>query len=150
MLKSIQAEWKSIGPARPAQDRALWERFRKACNHFFTRRKEDLKERRHELARNRQTKEALCVQAEAMVESTDWQATVAAFKKLQADWKTVGAVAWKDSEALWRRFRGACDRFFERYKRRDVIERETRRSAKSTLGTDAQTPASSGVPASTA
>ena len=148
VLKGLQAEWKTIGPARPAQDRALWERFRKACDRFFTRRKEDLKERRHELARNRQAREALCVQAEAMADSTDWQATAAAFKKLQVDWKTGGAVARRDSEALWRRFRGACDHFFERYKRRDVIEREARLAAKDALCRELEALASAGASAS--
>ncbi len=122
-LQELQAEWKKLGPSRPAQDKELWERFRKACDGFFTRRKEDLKERRQVMARNREAKVALCTQAEALAESTDWQATAAALKKLQIDWKAVGPVSRRESEQLWQRFRGACDRFFDRFKHRDDIER---------------------------
>jgi hypothetical protein len=123
-LQGLQAEWKNLGPSLPAQDKVLWERFRKACDAFFTRRKEDLKHRRQELSKNRDAKLALCAQAEAVADSTDWQATAAALKKLQVDWKGVGPVSRRESEILWQRFRGACDRFFDRYKHRGDIERE--------------------------
>ena len=123
-LQGLQAEWKSLGPSLPAQDKELWERFRRACDAFFTRRKEDLKQRRQELSKNRDAKTALCAQAETVADSTDWQATAAVLKKLQADWKGVGPVSRRESEILWQRFRGACDRFFDRYKHRGDIERE--------------------------
>ena len=132
-LQGLQAEWKSLGPSLPAQDKDLWERFRKACDAFFTRRKEDLKQRRQELSKNREAKLALCVQAEAVADSTDWQATAAVLKKLQVDWKGVGPVSRKESEILWQRFRGACDRFFERYKHRGDIEREARVAGRMSL-----------------
>lgn len=125
-LQGLQVEWKSLGPSLPAQDKELWERFRKACDAFFTRRKEDLKHRRQELSKNREAKLALCAQAEAVADSTDWQATAAVLKKLQVDWKGVGPVSRRESEVLWQRFRGACDRFFDRYKHRGDIEREAR------------------------
>jgi hypothetical protein len=76
------------------------------------------------MAKHREAKQALCAQAEALAESTDWQPTAAALKKLQADWKATGPVSRKESEVLWQRFRGACDRFFDRYKHRGDIEKE--------------------------
>jgi len=124
LLETLRVEWKKIGASGPAQDRALWERFRKACDRFFTRRKEDRKQRRREWARNREAQEALCAEAEALADSTDWQATAGALKKLQANWKAIGPSGRKESEALWQRFRGACSRFFERYRRRDILDRE--------------------------
>jgi uncharacterized protein DUF349 len=123
-LQALQAEWKALGPSRPSQDKALWERFRKACDAFFTRRKEDLKQRRQEMSRHREAKVALCAQAEALADSTDWQATATALKRLQVEWRAVGPVNRRESELLWQRFRKACDRFFDRYKHRDDIERE--------------------------
>jgi hypothetical protein len=125
-LQALQSEWKTLGPSRPSRDRAIWERFRKACDTFFTRRKENLKQRRHEMAANREAKLSLCAQAEAQADSSDWQVTAAALKKLQADWKAIGPVSRRESELLWQRFRAACDRFFERYKRRGDIEKAAR------------------------
>jgi uncharacterized protein DUF349 len=132
-LQALQSEWKTLGPSRPSRDRAIWEQFRKACDTFFTRRKENLKQRRHEMAANREAKLSLCVQAEAQADSSDWQATAAALKKLQVDWKAIGPVSRKDSEILWQRFRAACDRFFERYKRRGDIERAARTAEREAL-----------------
>ena len=121
-IKRLQAEWKTIGSASRADEKALWERFRVACDRFFARRDEDLAQRKEEWARNLERKEALCARAEALTESTDWKTTAAEIKRLQAEWKTIGPVRKSRSEAIWRRFHGACDSFFERYKRRDEIE----------------------------
>jgi len=120
----LQAEWKAMGALPGPESRAIWERFRRACDRFFTRRKQDLHERKESWAANLARKEALCAQAEALAESTDWAAASAALKKLQAEWKTVGPVRRNKSDAIWQRFRGACDRFFERYKQRDQIAAE--------------------------
>ena len=125
-LKRLQAEWKTVGPAGSARDRALWERFRGACDRFFGRRKEDFQHRKQEWGRNLEVKTELCAKAEALVDSTDWAATPAEIRRLQAAWRKAGPVARKQSDALWLRFRSACDRFFDRYKRRDAIEREAR------------------------
>ena len=100
---------------QPRSGKAVWERFRSACDRFFTRRQEDLKRRKDEWASNLARKEALCAQAEALAESSDWNASAATLKKLQAEWKTVGPVRKAKSEVVWQRFREACDRFFERY-----------------------------------
>jgi len=123
-IKTLQAEWKSIGPASRGQDKTLWERFRKACDLFFTRRDQDRVRRKEEWARNLQAKEALCARAETLADSTDWKTAAAEIKRLQSDWKSIGAVRPNRSEAVWKRFRAAADRFFERYKRRDQIDLE--------------------------
>jgi uncharacterized protein DUF349 len=122
-LKRLQADWKAVPSAGRSRDRALWQRFRGACDQFFTRRKEDLKQRKESWAKNLQSRLSLCSQVEALADSTDWDATAGTLKRLQADWKAIGPVGRKESEETWRRFRGACDRFFEKYKRRHEIER---------------------------
>ena len=109
-IKKLQAEWKTIGPVTRGQEKAIWERFRAACDRFFTRRHADLAERKTVWAENLAKKEALCVKAEALAESTDWEPAAAEIKRLQAEWKTIGPVKKSRSEAIWQRFRGACDR----------------------------------------
>jgi hypothetical protein len=132
-IKALQAEWKTLGQAGRGQEKALWERFRKACDEFFTRRDDDRARRKDEWARNLEAKEALCARAEALADSTDWKTTAAEIKNLQMSWKGIGQVRPNRSEAIWRRFRGACDRFFERYKRRDQIDRETSLAAREAI-----------------
>jgi len=128
-LRGLQEEWKKTGPVPRRQGKALWERFRAACDRFFGRRKEDLDQRKHEWTANQEKKEALCARAEALSESTEWDTSAGEIKRLQAEWKTVGAVRKSKSQPLWERFHGACDRFFERYKQRGSIERATRTAA---------------------
>ncbi|PYS96331.1 MAG: hypothetical protein DMF50_05000 [Acidobacteria bacterium] len=137
-IKRLQAEWKTVGPAPRGHEKALWERFRKACDRFFTRRDEDLDKRKEEWARNLESKEALLARAEALAVSTDWKAAADAIKRLQAEWKTLGPVRRSQSEALWRRFHAACDRFFERYKRRDQIDLEASVAAREAILTELQ------------
>ena len=120
-LTRLQAAWKTIGPAPRRHENALWTRFWTACNQFFTRRKTDLARRKEEWAKNLERKEQLCAQAAALVESTDWETAAAAVRRLQAEWKTVGPVRKNRSEAIWERFRTACNRFLERYEQRDQI-----------------------------
>ena len=121
-IQALQAEWKTIGPVSRGHEKAVWERFRAACDTFFTRRQEDLKHRKEEWAGNLAKKEALCAQAEALADSTEWDATAAQVKQMQAQWKTIGPVRKSKSDAIWQRFRAACDRFFDRYKHRDQVE----------------------------
>jgi len=129
-MQALQADWKAIGAVSRGQEKAVWERFRAACDRFFTRRQDDLKKRKDEWSANLARKEALCAQAEALAESTDWNASAAALKKLQADWKNIGPVRKAKSEAIWQRFRDACDRFFERYKHRDSLELQEKAKAR--------------------
>ena len=121
-IQRLQAEWKTIGPVSRGHEKAVWERFRAACDRFFTRRQEDLKHRKEEWAANLAKKEALCAQAEALADSTDWEASASQLKRLQAEWKTIGPVRKSRSEAVWQRFRTACDHFFDRYKHRDHVD----------------------------
>jgi hypothetical protein len=121
-IQQLQAEWKTIGPVTRGHEKAVWERFRAACDHFFTRRQEDLKRRKEDWAQNLARKENLCERAEALAQSTDWDNAVAQVKQIQAEWKTIGPVRKSKSEAVWQRFRAACDRFFERYKHRDQLD----------------------------
>jgi len=121
-IQALQAEWKTIGPVTRGHEKAVWERFRSACDRFFTRRQEDLKRRKDDWAANLARKESLCERAEALAQSSDWESAAAEVKRLQAEWKTIGPVRKSKSEAIWGRFRGACDQFFERYKHRDQLD----------------------------
>jgi hypothetical protein len=132
-IKRMQAEWKTIGPVSRGREKAVWDRFRAACDRFFTRRQEDLVARKGMWAENLAKKEALSVRAEALVESTDWEQTSAELRRLQAEWKTIGPVKKSRSEAIWRRFREACDRFFTRYAHRHDIARAERVAAREAI-----------------
>jgi hypothetical protein len=129
-IKRLQTEWKTIGPVSRGQEKAIWERFRTACDRFFTRRHADLAQRKTVWADNLAKKDALCVKAEALADSSDWEAAAAEIKQLQAEWKSIGAVKKTRSEAIWQRFRGACDRFFARYAQRHDIARAERVAAR--------------------
>jgi hypothetical protein len=117
-IKQLQAEWKTIGQVPRGQEKAIWERFRSACDRFFTRRHADLADRKRVWAGNLASKEALCAKVEALADSTDWDRASAEIRRLQAEWKTVGPVKKSRSEAIWHRFRAACDRFFVRHSQR--------------------------------
>jgi len=132
-IQSLQADWKKIGPVSRGHEKAVWERFRAACDRFFTRRQEDLKHRKEEWASNLTKKEALCETAEALADSADWDATASQLKRLQSEWKTIGPVRKSKSEAVWQRFRGACDRFFDRYKHRDQVELQQKAAARDSI-----------------
>jgi hypothetical protein len=132
-IKKLQAEWKTIGPVSRGREKAIWDRFRTACDRFFTRRHEDLAQRKGVWAENLAKKDALCARAEALADSTDWDAAAAEIKRLQAEWKTIGPVKKSRSEAIWQRFRGACDRFFERYAHRHDSARAERVAAREAI-----------------
>jgi hypothetical protein len=121
-IKQLQKEWKAIGPVPRGHEKAVWERFRTACDRFFTRRREDLARRKEEWSANLGRKEALIAQAEALAETSDWDRGIEEIQRLQAEWKSVGPVRKSRSEEVWHRFRTACDRFFERYQQRDQIQ----------------------------
>ena len=132
-LKRLQTEWKAIGPVPRAQSEAVWRRFRKPCDRFFARRKENQSHREQEWAENLAKKAALCAQAEALRDSTDWDATAGELRRLQGEWKGIGAVRKNKSEAVWQRFRTACDHFFDRFKNRDDLERQAAVAAREAL-----------------
>ncbi len=120
MTKTIlaaQEEWKTIGFASRKQNNALFARFRAVCDKFFTEKGEYYRAVKDELAANLAKKIALCERAEALKDSTDWRKTADALVALQKEWKTVGTVAKKHSDNVWKRFQTACDSFFERRKK---------------------------------
>jgi hypothetical protein len=125
-IKALQAEWKTIGAVSRGQEKTIWERFRSACDRFFTRRHADLAERKGVWSANLTKKEALIASVEALAESTDWEPAAAEIKRIQAEWKTIGPVKKTRSEALWQKFRGACDHFFARYAQRHDIAKAER------------------------
>jgi hypothetical protein len=129
-IQRLQAEWKTIGPVTRGHEKAIWERFRGACDRFFTRRQEDLRKRKDDWNHNLARKEELCAKAEALADSTDWDAAAAQLKTLQAEWKTIGPVRKSKSEVVWQRFRTACDRFFDRYKHRGQADLQEKIAAR--------------------
>ena len=132
-IKRLQAEWKTVGPVSRGREKTIWDRFRTACDRFFTRRQADLSERKKVWAANLAKKDALCVRVEALAESTDWDATAAEIKRLQAEWKTIGPVKKSRSEPIWQRFRTACDKFFARYAGRHDLAKAERVAAREAL-----------------
>jgi hypothetical protein len=120
-VKALQAEWKTVGAAPRAQEKVLWERFHAACDSFFTRRREDLQRRKGEWAANLARKEAICLQAEALAQTTEWQRGIEDIKRLQAEWRTIGPVRKARGDEVWQRFRAACDAFFEAYQQREHV-----------------------------
>jgi len=132
-FRALQAEWQTAGPVPPRDARVLWERFRRASDRFFTRRRDDLAARKSVWTENLKKKEALCERAEALAESSDWDAAASELKRLQAEWKTIGPVRKNRSEAIWKRFRGAADRFFERYHNRHQVMLEQKAADREAL-----------------
>ena len=132
-IKKLQTEWKTISAVSHGQEKAIWERFRATCDRFFTRRHADLADRKAMWAENLAKKIALSVKVEALRDSTDWDATASEIKRLQVEWKTIGPVKKTRSEAIWQRFRGACDEFFARYAQRHDIARGERLAAREAI-----------------
>lgn len=112
-MENLQQEWKKIGPVAKKDSQKIYDRFRAACNRFFDSRKEYYSKFRDEMQENYQKKLAICEQAESMMNSEDWKATTEFFVNLQKQWKEIGPVSRKRAEQLWKRFRSACDTFFD-------------------------------------
>ena len=110
---ALQNKWKTIGFAPQKMNVKIFERFRKACDEFFRKKGEFFKSLKEGMNENLEKKRALCEKAEALKDSTDWKATADELTKLQKEWKTIGPVAKKYSDAVWKRFISACDYFFE-------------------------------------
>ena len=109
----LQQKWRTIGFAPKKDNNTIFARFRAACDGFFTKKSEFVKGVRNELSTNLTKKKSLCEQAEALKENTDWKETSDKLIALQKEWKTIGPVSRKDSDAIWKRFVSACDHFFE-------------------------------------
>ena len=110
---ALQNKWKTIGYAPQKMNVKIFERFRAACDAFFNKKAEFFKTVKESMNENLEKKRVLCEKAEALKDSTDWKNTADALVKLQKEWKTIGPVAKKHSDAIWKRFIAACDYFFE-------------------------------------
>ena len=113
-LLEIQRVWKTIGYAPKKDNNRIYERFRAACDKFFELKREYYAGQKSEMENNLLIKQELCAQAEALAMSEDWKHATDELIALQAQWKKSGAVARRHSDAIWKRFRAACDKFFER------------------------------------
>ncbi len=127
---AAQEEWKQVGFASRKVNADLFKRFRAMADNFFAAKAAYFKGVKNEYAENLAKKITLCEQAEELSQSTDWKKAADALMELQTKWKTIGAVARKESDAVWTRFRAACDAFFERKKANDS---ETRHSETANL-----------------
>jgi hypothetical protein len=110
----LQKIWRTIGFAPKKQNNKIYQRFREACDAFFEKKRGFYADNKEIQINNLQKKIELCIQAEALQESTEWKATSDALIKLQKEWKEIGPVPRKQSERSWKRFRKACDHFFNR------------------------------------
>jgi hypothetical protein len=110
----LQKMWRTIGFAPKKQNNKVYQRFRDACDTFFEKKRSFYADNKEIQLNNLQKKTELCILAETLQESTDWKSTSDALIKLQKEWKEIGPVPRKQSERLWKRFRKACDHFFNR------------------------------------
>lgn len=110
----LQAEWKTIGFTPRKVNNEIFDRFRAACDRFFQAKTAYFKANREKLSANLAAKNALIEMAEALKDSTDWGATTNKFVELQKEWKTIGPVAHKISDTIWKRFNDACNYFFDK------------------------------------
>ena len=113
-LLEIQKVWKTIGFAPKKDNNRIYERFRTACDKFFELKRNFYAGVKSEMEHNLALKQELCAEAEALAMSEDWKHATDELIALQARWKQVGPVARRHSDAIWKRFRAACDKFFER------------------------------------
>ena len=113
-LLEIQKVWKTIGFAPKRDNNRIYERFRAACDKFFEHKREFYAGQKSEWEHNLAVKQELCAAAEALALSEEWKDATNELIALQARWKQVGPVARRHSDAIWKRFRAACDKFFER------------------------------------
>ena len=110
----LQKVWRTIGFAPRKDNNKIYERFREACDKFFDAKREFYSKNKEEQQNNLQLKIDLCVQAEALKDSTDWKKTTQDFVNIQKKWKEIGPVPRKQSDIIWKRFRSACDFFFDK------------------------------------
>ena len=112
-MEGLQEEWKTIGFASKKENQKIYDRFRAACDKFYNGKREFYTNFKKIMQGNLDEKIALCEQAESLKESQDWKKTTDQLISLQKKWKEIGPVARKQSDAVWKRFRAACDFFFE-------------------------------------
>lgn len=125
VIIEAQNEWKKLGFASRKMNNQLFARFREICDKFFAAKADFFKNTREELARNLAAKTELVEKAEALKESTEWRKATEQFVEMQKQWKNIGPVAKKHSDAVWQRFVAACDYFFEQKKKSTSGVRQT-------------------------
>ena len=136
---ALQEDWKKLGYASRKANAALFARFRKSCDEFFAKKAEFYKSMKEELSSNLAKKIDLCERAEALMDSTEWKEATDKFVELQKEWKTIGPVVKKHSDAVWKRFIAACDHFFDQKKKQNVnihaVEHENLKAKKEVIAT---------------
>ena len=113
-IQAIQAEWRTIGFAPKKDNTKVYDRFRTACDKFFEAKHAFYLEAKDDMVKNLELKNSLCERAEAIAEREDWAKATEDLLALQSEWKQSGTVSRKYADAVWKRFRAACDKFFER------------------------------------
>lgn len=113
-MAALQTKWKSIGFAARKDNQKIYDRFRAACDKFYNAKRVFYTEFKNVMQENLKKKEELCIQAEQIKDTDDWKKGTDQLINLQNVWKTIGPVARKQSDAVWKRFRAACDEFFDR------------------------------------
>ena len=114
VVVDLQKMWRTLGFAPKKQNNKVYQRFREACDAFFEKKRGFYADNKEVQQNNLQLKTELCIQAETLQESAEWKTTSDALIKLQKEWKDVGPVPRKQSERIWKRFRKACDHFFNK------------------------------------
>lgn len=125
VILDAQEQWKKLGYASRKTNTQLFNRFRKRCDEFFARKAEFFHSLKDEMNRNLEAKTALCEEAEALKDSTDWKTASEKFVDLQKRWKEIGTVPKKQSDTIWTRFLAACDYFFQQKKAATSATRKT-------------------------
>lgn len=120
----LQKKWKEYGFASRKSNNALYARFREACDKFFNAKAEYFQQTKDEFAANLEKKTALCEKAEALKDSDDLKKATDEIVKLQAEWKNIGTVPRKQSDAIWQRFQTACNYFFDERKKLNSARRK--------------------------
>jgi hypothetical protein len=113
-LSELFKVWKTVGPAGKKDNEEIWARFKAAMDTFFSNKKEFFASMKDKQTENLERKSQLCSEAEALMDSTDWRNASEQLKKLQEEWKTIGPVPKRHTDKIWKRFRTACDTFFNR------------------------------------
>lgn len=120
----LQQKWKTIGFASRKMNVKIYERYRKACDVFFANKSEFYKEVKDEQQQNLDKKKALVEKAESLKNSTDWRNTTKKLVEIQKEWKTIGSVPRRHSDAVWKEFIAACDYFFEQKEKAFASQKE--------------------------
>jgi hypothetical protein len=124
-LKELQKTWRAIGFIPRKENNKVYERFRSACDRFFDAKREFYAQNKEVQVNNLKMKMDLCLQAEAIKDNTDWKKTTEEFIRIQKEWKEIGPVPRKQSDSIWKRFRTACDHFFDqKSKHFSVVDHE--------------------------